>query len=580
MTQLLEKVKSALEHETDLAGHSVSPEVSEFQKMGISFKAKTDLRTGRHNYEYNPRYADSNGEEKFFETVRDLPKHEINHHKYKGCIGCPQTVDKSHDLFFLPAYEILSEKGFSEEDVDYLTNALQDTILHRDLRVHQGFRLEGMVNFFEDQGYHSKRESADRSRKRAKKLKFSDFYEAHVKLNMFLWGNKQQKKKLKRFYSHSQNVNEVLRRFLDRVGHLKGSENPYLDFLDESDWEAITKIYAQEFSELMTPGYALPLINHSGAGTRGRESEPHDDEGNIFQKQRRTNRFKKARVMKANSRGEPAHPWISSYEAMDLLYSGLAEKIILKAETFTNPEQMPIVWFGKRPFNPKDNLKQTTFGFSDRGKFELKKRRYHIDTPTRAKSSPRSFPEIKFGLFDVSGSMTQDILGGNNIGNTNIIPWGDNSKYHWGIMLEYGILEYLRQNHLLQQNTISGAFFGEDTVVVNGLNELKKRLLNSVFERDTQIGFEEVKRFFSKRGNLLYTISDGIIGNWGKIRDDYINLAKNHCYVHLHMGTPNIMTNNLEENNLLVVYGEDGKGIVQKVIYLTDNLFRQEGGRR
>ena len=45
--------------------------------------------------------------------------------------------------------------------------------------------------------------------------------------------------------------------------------------------------------------------------------------------------------------------------------------------------------------------------------------------------------------------MEEDPNGGSNIGNTSIIPWGTNSKYHFGLLGWYGLLEYLKQNHVL-----------------------------------------------------------------------------------------------------------------------------------
>lgn len=566
MEALLEKAKQVLSDETYNAGWTIAPQVSEDSSKTPNFSAKTNLETKEHIYSYNPAYSAENGEEKFTRTLKDLPKHEIDHHGYKGCVGCPQNVDKNHDLFFLPAYEVLSKKGFSKTDTDYLTNSLQDTILHRDLSVNGHFSLEGIVNFFEDIG------NIDKSKK------YTEFYEAHTKLNMYLWGNKQQKKRLKGFYKHDKKVTEVLKNFI--------FETSKLDFLDESNWKQITEVYAREFSKLMTPGYAMPTFNHSGTGTKGKPSETKgseeseesnsDEEGNVFQKEMRTKSFKKGKVMEANSKGEAQPIWIDSFEAKDIVYEGLAQKLVIKAESYTNPQSMPIVWFRKRAFNERDNLKHTEFGFGDNGQVELKKKSHSIDMPISVKSCPKSFPELKFGLMDVSSSMLADLNDGSNTGNKSIIPWGDNSKYHWGVMVEYGIWEYLRQNHLLSQNNISGAFFGENTVVINGLNELKKKLLNPTFEDSTSIDINAINSFFKGRGNLLYTISDGQIQNWSEIRKDYMNLAKNHCYIHLHMGVPNPMTKDLEKNKLNVIYGKDGKGITEKVIDLTDKIFRSD----
>lgn len=557
MESRLENAREILEEETYKAGFPVAPKVSEDDSQIPHFSAKTSLDSKEHIYSYNPEYIEKKGQEKFQRTLKDLPRHEINHHKYPDCLGCPQDVNKHHDLFFVPAYEILSKKGYSHEDVDYLTNALQDTILHKDLKTNAMFSLEGIVNFFEDVG------------ETIQDKKFTQFYEAHAKLNLHLWGNKQQKKKLQKFYKHDSKVNEVLKNFI--------SKTKSLDFLDEKNWKKITQVYANEFSKLMSPGYAMPMFNHSGAGTKGKENDPaREPDGNIFQKQMKTKSFKQGKVMQANSSGEKCPPWINSFEAMDMVYQGLAGQLVIKAETYTNPESMPISWYQKRPFNEKDNLKHTSFGFNDKGEIELKKKTRSIEKPIAVKSSPKSFPEIKFGLVDISGSMKEDLNGGSNIGNTSVIPWGNNSKYHWACTTEYAIWEYLKQNHLLSQSNVSGAFFGTDTELVKGMENLKKKLLSPVFQGSTNLDLKKISDFFKGKDNLIYTASDGEISNWQDIKDDYMKMAKNHFYVHLHMGPKNQMTKDLEENNLKVVYAKDGKGIVSKVIDLTDKLFRKE----
>ena len=151
---------------------------------------------------FNPKYnAENPG--KIQEVFRDIPRHEINHRGYRGFKGCPRTLDNHTELIFEPMTEVLVSKGFSKEDVHYAANALEDTILHSDLSL--GFDLNGINYFFQDVGEHSENG-------------FGDFYEAHVKLNMFLFGNKKQKKQAGKYFKHSEKVKEVLGNFLNRTG--------------------------------------------------------------------------------------------------------------------------------------------------------------------------------------------------------------------------------------------------------------------------------------------------------------------------------------------------------------------------
>lgn len=562
-----------------------------------NFKAHTNMGDKGIFLAYSPRALKLKGEEKVLSFASDGTSHEINHHKYKNCIGCPQDVDKDTDLFFEPMYKILSKKGFSEEDVNYATNALQDSILHYDLRKNIGKDLQGIVTFLEDVGENSQ------------DGKYTKFYEAHSKLNMFLWGEKKQKNLLNKFYTNDTKVKEVLDGFFlelnegkfkfqtevytrSRAEIKKKVKRNWIDrkdkkidlfdkqgireyVLDENNWAKVSEIYAKHFSKLMEPHYAMPTPDHSGAGTKGKEKEDTSHEGNPFKNERQSRNFKKGRIMKAGKAGKKVSEWINKMEALDIYYEGLGEQLIINAETFSNSETFPIAHYGERDFNPeRDSYRHIKFGFDEEGNLELKKKPYSIETQISVKNSPRSFPQVKFGLIDISASMMEDINGGENIGNNLIIPWGDNSKYHWALMAQFGIFEYFKRNHLLTQNSISSAFFGKNTKVIEGFQNVKDYLLRPNFEGTTNINLSQIKSFFEGQGNLIYTIGDGEIANWKTIKNDFISKAQNHAYLHLHMGTDNKMTNDLKNAGLEVIIAQDGKGIVEKVINLTDKIFR------
>lgn len=590
--------------------------VEEKYMQGRNFKACTHMENKDINLAYSPKAVELKGEKKILSFASDGTAHEIYHHQI-----CPKDVETDTNLFFEPIYKVLSEKGFSEEDVNYATNALEDSILHGGGKHKKGRDWNGIVTFFEDVG------------ENCQSQKYTKFYEAHSKLNMFLWGEKKQKNLLNKFYTNDKKVKEVLsgffselndgrfkikdhsyftKEFEDKLGEkanksfhvynrskcelkknvLGKTKRKWVDrenkkveifdkqgikdyILDENNWEKVSEIYAKHFSKLMEPHYAMPTPDHSGSGTKGREKEDSSNEGNPFNKERQSRNFKKGRVMKAGKSGEKAPEWIDKMEALDIYYEGLAEQLIINAETFSNSETFPIAHYGERVFNKeRDNLRHIKFGFDEGGNLELKKKPYSIETQINVKNSPRSFPQVKFGLIDISTSMTEDILGGKKIGDSKIIPWGDNSKYHWALMTQFGIFEYFKRNHLLTQNSISSAFYGEKTRVIEGFQNVKDYLLKPKFEGNTQIDLSKIKSFFSGEGNLIYTIGDGEIRNWSSIKGDFISGAKNHAYVHLHMGKDNSMTKDLQNANLEVIIAQDGKGIVDKVINLTDKIFR------
>lgn len=569
---LKEIIETIVREECFNGDFNVKPSLLEFNKKP-HFEMHTSLETRETAIKYNPEYEEKNPG-KTQEVIRDGVRHEINHHKYRGFNGCPRTLDNHVDLIYSPIAEVLIGKGYNSEDAHYCSNALEDTILHEDLS--HGFSLEGIKDFFVDVGNNSK---------------FTPFYQAHVMLNMYLWGNKKQKKELKKFCGYNLQVKEVLDGFLERTGILEikmeietkdnkikvKDKNKIRDYLnDEKNWPEISRIYAEEFSKLMTPCYALPLFNHSGSGTKGRESENPNEQGNEFDKEMKTKNFRKSRIRGAYAKGKKRPVWMDSFESLDLLYESLAQQLIIKAETYTKQSQMPIAWYGSRTFDfEKDDFKHTSFGFDEHLKPELRKKRWHLDMPLEVKISQRGFPKSRFGILDTSGSMKEDFNGGSEIGNTLTIPWGDKSKYHGALVEWYSWIEYLKQNNLLSQTGIELFNISSETLIGKGLREAKKLALSPQFSL-TKINLDTIKHMFEGRGNLIFSISDGDIENWKKINSDFIKGCKKHFYFHLQIGKPGSsnMTEDLQNANLYVEYINSPEELRGRTIDLTDKLLR------
>jgi len=563
MQTLIETLEDVVREEKYRGRYDGDVVVEEFDETP-RFSGETHLITKDITTKYNPEY-ESQHPGKTVIVVRDINRHEINHHKYNMCIGCPQTVEKHVELFYEPIFDVLSKRGFSNADTTYITNVLEDTLLHLDLHKNEQFALDGIAGFFDDVGRYTQKNNLG-------KIKFTQFYEAHVKLNMCLWGNSKQKKLLKKYYTHDKKVTDVLTTFLDRTKQY--------NFLNEDHWKNISTIYAEEFSKLMTPNYAQITFNHSGSKTKGRESEKKSDgkeqEGNIFDKEMQTKQYKKSRVQKAYYSDDKVPGWMNSYDALDILYESLAQKLDIKAKTYTQEEQLPIVWYGKRDFNSqKDNLKHITFGINENGTVGLKKKVFHEDLPIQVKHRPESFPRLRFGIIDTSYSMKKDVYDKEDIGSTKIIPWGDKSKYHYALLGWYGFLEYLKSNHLLIQDSVDLANFSIDTIVGKGLCEAKKVALTPQF-KSTSLEMSYIKHFFEGSDNLIFTISDGDIGNWSSIKDEFILNAKKHNYFHIQIGKDNSTTQDLEKAGLHVVKVMGNEDLAQRVIDLSDKMFRKE----
>ena len=617
---LKEELKKIAKEQLFNGKHKGLIEMSEFSDEPC-FKASTSLNNSNINIRFNPDYI-KECPGKIDVVIRDITRHEINHKKYGNLNGCPRTTELYAEKIIEPMAQVLQPKGYNENDLHYIGNALTDTILHADLS--QKFNLEGIVNFFEDIGRH---------------MPYTKFYEAHVLLNMYFWGNKQHKKTLKKHLGkHGKVVSEVIQNFLKKSGLISLSQSIELNYKemeirdrqtitefinDEENWPKIAKAYAEEFSKLMEPGYALPLQNHSGQGTNGfgnkqdendkdgsssgqsseddydnseednkngntnignsgnLENEGKDEswtkegpiEGNQFDKEMYSDKFKKKRINKAYANGEHLPEWINYYDGLNLLYQSLAQKLNIRVETFTKQSQMPIYYYGSRKFDPeRDTLKRIKFGFNGRGELELRKKRWHEDIPIEYKINQKGFPEVRFCFLDTSGSM-QEPAQGDDVGNTNIIPWGDNSRYHYALLAWYGLLEYLKQNHLLKQTNIGLANFSNETNVENGL-EAAKRLAFSPQWGYTILDMGKIKKVFNGRNALVFTISDGGIQNWDEIEEEFIKLVKQHYYFHLQIGPHNVTSMALKNAGLYVEQIRNANDLVTKVIDLTDKLYR------
>ena len=220
----------------------------------------------------------------------------------------------------------------------------------------------------------------------------------------------------------------------------------------------------------------------------------------------------------------------------------------------------------------------TTDLFDDVGKIGLKKKPHNIKMNTPHKRSPMGFPETRFALLDTSGSMREDVHGGNNVGRSSIIPWGDESKYHYGVLAFYGLVEYLKQNHLLNQTSISSGNFSDETRIRKGLENAKRNILSPQFS-GTRIEKDKLKDIFEGKNGLVFTISDGEVENWSSIRDNFIKKSKEHAYFHLQIGKSSSergskMTEDLERAGLPVVNIKSANDLAQKIIDLTDNQYR------
>lgn len=489
------------------------------------FRAQTNLKTGEISITYDDRYPYDPES-----ITSDLTRHEINHHGAGQYAGCPRTLDLSTKAIFEPIYSVLSSRGFSKADARYAENALEDSLLHCDLN--SDTALNGITDFFRDNGESSPTKTV------------GEFYSAHILLNTFLWGNKKQKRNLSKYLENTPEVQETLKNFIYRLGlqdlrrdSVRNREKLREFLMDEKNWPEISKVYAEEFSRLMKPGYAQNLPNDSGAGTKGREDEDDSDEGNEFQKERESREYKLKRIDEGEADGTGIPEWIDYDEALKEIYRRKASSLLIRAGGTAPQRSIPVVHLGSKNYNSlihspahvRPRLNPET------GQMELVIPRSTINFPLPSKPDNSGFPRNKWVLLDCSGSMTSSLESSSK--NSSVIPWGNNSKYHSALSALFGFHRYLASQGLATGDIglISYSEKG-NTRVARGISEAETLAISPDFDL-THLDMDVVEREIKGRDNLVFTISDGSFDNWGEIQKRFLHFAKNQqAFFHLQIG--------------------------------------------
>jgi len=529
------------------------------------YSAKVNLENSQMEFRFNLKHPEKPYMRRI--VARDLPRHEYGHLgglcNGEKVLGIPGDVETSETHFFSPIYEVLSQKRFSKQDADYVENTLEDTLLH--LEGSKRHLWNGITRFLQLQD-------------------FSDFYEAHVKLNMLLWGTTEQKERIRNKYKGSEKASKVVGNFLKRTNSfnngLRSQEELRAYFLNPDNWQEIARIYAEEFSYLMSKNYARPTINHNGAGTKGREKEDSSEQGNVFQRQRKTDEHMKKRARKSHDSGERLPGWMTETDedkikSLDLLYDDLVSSLEIKVESETIQDSLPIATLVSKEFDPLTDSDSDAFvGIDDSGKPAIYVPRKRLELPYQIKVGSRGFPRIKYVMLDSSDSMREEI-DSKGIGNTSVIPWGDNSKYHFGTLSWKGFVKYLILNGLLvDKDSIELDNFSTKTITGRGLDEAKRVVFLPQWQ-NTYLNKKRVKEIFSGEENLIFTTSDGEITNWEDVKDNFIEGAKRNHYFHFQIGEDSEATLEMKTEGLHVELCRGHNDLANRIIKLTKTLREQ-----
>ncbi len=615
--QQLNKLKA--QHTSKVGKITLMPKESD------SLEAFVDLRDNHVEIKLNPNWKPENLQQiqKLLKTrqisnpvqrvVKDTALHETGHVELKNKKGCPQDIF-GKDICLDAVSKVLKENGkYSSQTAGYLSNAIEDIL--NNTNVHNFSSNDGLAIFLAEQG-----QSAGG--------KFTPFYEAFVKLNLYLWGNKLQKQAMSSFYTHDQKVNTAVQNFITDLGLEKNRERQttMTALFDKEKWSEIFEKAATALVDLME---VPPIEDLPGSGGKGLGQKPSvnsDNENNsdadenteensdnkpaqpgekpkdktgkqvqanwpgkeadekpkgfFDQKIRNPNELKKV-LQKRFEEGKPSPEYLNKYNALDLLYQSLAGDIRVKADAMTKNNSFPIVALNYRPFDfENDDIQNANLGkilLNENGEITFGVARQFFEIKAKFIKKLQNYPSLNVMLLDESGSMQEGAKNSSDRGNTTFIPWGDKSKYHFGVLTWYGLLSHFQKLGIacdIKQQLIT---FAEKTKTTgeqdfSSLDLIKRKLLNPNFGNSTLIDLNVLKKI--EEGSLLISISDGEIHNWNSISPDYRKIIADKFYVHFQIGDESIASAEIAEWNHPVINIQDASSMPKQVIEIADGFYQ------
>ncbi|MFC1722774.1 hypothetical protein ACFL0V_01415 [Nanoarchaeota archaeon] len=523
--------------------------------FGRSFEGQIDTKTtSKVKLEYNPEYAEKKGKKKFKKAFGGLTKHELNHKGGGKFGGCPRTFEWYMERFIEPIGEVLQAKGIGNVPIGetslyaYMGNLVTDML--DNFEITRRDRDQSMFLLFEDTGEDSG--------------KFTKLYDAFVQLQEVLCSDGTVQ--LDEFYSGDDAVDTAIENVLKRMRmeDMK-REEAFTYCMNPKNWEQFARVVAEEFIELVDKNQLNnPMYVKKEFVEMDKPFEKDmKDEG---EKMKRV--LKKYKEVKTDG-GEFKPPVdIEDYDALNLLYQRLAKNLEIKTRPSTMADSYPSVWYGRRDFEDGDSLLKAKVAY--KGRLALESRMYHEDEIIEYTERVKSMPEIKFVLLDTSGSMRGSVNGETG---TVMNPWAeerrqwtDTSKYHHALVGWYGLIEFLRVNGSLKHTSVKLANYSSATKTAADLKKSKRLALHPQFG-STSLDMNKVRDMFGRK-QLVISLSDGDMGGWGNMKDEYIRRAKENFYVHLQIGGSTAMTEDLEDAGLHVEY-VTGEEVGKMMIDLT-----------
>jgi hypothetical protein len=548
-------------------------------------------------------------------VLENAAYHEMGHWEFPrgGKFGCPYDKPTYYASFIEPIFEELSKNGKFGEDLckimaTRIANAVSDVIdnfnVQRQL-TQRGKKYSGLPLFWYLQGQENG--------------KYSEEYTLFVKLNLAVSGTKPDYKLLERFMVE----NPELGKAVSRLKAIFTEERIYT----KENWEILAREYTKELLKFIkeekprhqySPGdpTACPKGNPIPSPKKDGEEQdgdPGKEKGESLGKGKETSEkpdkdpetggvgsgeeqeepgegepFTKddvpelgedlkpgeiEEIISGRKAGQGIPFYIKTEKALDAYYRSLAKKIPIEAGGDLPTAELPLISLVREPYD------EDTHSLEDisPGKLYVDPiRRIIIPSVTKTKISvdvplireKRNLPECVFALIDSSGSMMM------GEGDKTIIPWGDQSYYHFGILTYFGLLRYFEMERILHRMKFSAAIFSDVTLGARNLQNVKNLLFNPA-TGGTRLDLRKVMEYMGGRKNVLFSmISDGEIINWSSIKSEFIQLAQRNQFFMIQIGGKSQTCIDLERAGLPVYYVESAADITKLAIDLTAKRYR------
>ena len=527
--------------------------------------------------------AKRNVEDPIKEMLRDVADHEIGHWEYpRGSnFGCPYDNVSYHNSFIEPVHDELKKSrrfsdGFCEVMSERLSNTITDIIDNYNVSqrlIPLGRPYTGQVLFWFLQGQENGR--------------YTEEFSLFVKMNLALFGSKHDLQLVGRFMEGGKGIGDAAA----RLKKLFTAERMH----DKNSWEMLAREYTKAVlpflkedempKQIPSPSKGLgkmppskgkrqkggekgPQDSESGqeqdeepeegqeeggrSGGKGKdegdkpdgkgggkgekEGEPKDDQagGDDDRLGKDLTPEEMEDIMAGRGAGKGIPFYLKTNDAIDAWYRSRAKRIPLKAKGKLPGASLPIVPLLRRPYDPDEDMPED----ADLSKLyvDWERRqivpgivtsRLPIEVPLRKEN--KDMPDFMMTLLDSSFSMM-------GRGDTSVVPWGDESFYHYGILTWHGLLRFFETERLIHKIKIAGAIFSNETLTAKGLGDVKKIIYNPQ-TGGTAIDIRKVVEVMRGNNNAVMSlISDGNIGNWDSVREEFISLAKRNQFFMIPIG--------------------------------------------